>query len=229
VRSNAGYDETWPGLRELDPAGFAAHLDGLMEVYAAAMHVPPPQLPGRRAIMESHLGHPAFRALALTAPAAAGASLGAAPPGATSPGAVSRGRHARRDREVVVAFAYGFHGVGGQWWHDMVRSAVAATAGPGVAAHWLDDSFEVAELHVRPEYQKHGIGRQLLLRLTGECTERTAVLSTMDTESPARRLYRSLGFTELLTDYWFAGADTAYAVMGAALPLLSERPLRSRY
>jgi GNAT superfamily N-acetyltransferase len=219
VRSNAGHDETWPGLRELDPAGFAARLDGLMEVYAAAMHVPPPQLPGRRAIMESHLGNPAFRALALTAPAGTGAP----------PGAVSRGRHARRDRQVVVAFTYGFHGVGGQWWHDMVRSSVTATAGPGVAAHWLDDSFEVAELHVRPEYQKHGIGRQLLLRLTRECTERTAVLSTMDTESPARRLYRSLGFTELLTDYWFAGADTAYAVMGAALPLLSERPLRSRY
>jgi GNAT superfamily N-acetyltransferase len=219
VRSNAGHDETWPGLRELDPAGFAAHLDALMAVYAAAMHVPPPQLPGRRAIMESHLGHPAFRALVLTAPAGTGAP----------PGAVSRGRHARRDREVVVAFTYGFHGVGGQWWHDMVRSAVTATAGPGVAAHWLDDSFEVAELHVRPEYQKHGIGKQLLLRLTRECTERTAVLSTMDTESPARRLYRGLGFTELLTDYWFAGADTAYAVMGAALPLLSERPLRSRY
>jgi ribosomal protein S18 acetylase RimI-like enzyme len=237
VRSNAGHDETWPGLRELDPAGFAARLDGLMEVYAAAMHVPPPQLPGRRAIMESHLGNPAFRALVLTAPAGTGtptgagtaAGAGVAPGAALLGAAVSRGRHARRDREVVVAFTYGFHGVGGQWWHDMVRSAVTATAGPDVAAHWLDDSFEVAELHVRPEYQKHGIGRQLLLRLTRECTERTAVLSTMDTESPARRLYRSLGFTELLTDYWFAGADTAYAVMGAALPLLSERPLRSRY
>jgi ribosomal protein S18 acetylase RimI-like enzyme len=211
MHSNTGYDETWPGLRELDPAGFALHLDALMEVYAAAMNVPPLQLPGRRSVMESHLGHQDFRALALTAP-----------PDARG------GWHARRDGERVIAFSYGFRGAGGQWWHDVVRSALTATAGPGVAAHWLDDSFEVAELHVRPEYHKRGIGRRLLLRLTAGCAERTAVLSTMDTHSPARRLYRGLGFTDLLTDYWFTGADAAYAVMGAALPLFSERPLRSR-
>ena len=51
----------------------------------------------------------------------------------------------------------------------------------------------------------------------------TAVLSTMDTNSPARRLYRSLGFTDLLTGYRFSGAPVPYAVMGAALPLLAAR------
>jgi ribosomal protein S18 acetylase RimI-like enzyme len=239
VRSNASRDETWPGLRELDPAGFAAHLDALMGVYAAAMHVPPPQLPGRRAIMESHLGNPGFRALALTAPpadapgGAAAAHRDAAHGDAAAAhgdaAAAHGGAAAARGGVAVAAFGYGFHGAGGQWWHDMVRSALTATAGPAVAGHWLDDSFEVAELHVRPEYQKRGVGRRLLLHLTGDRAERTAVLSTMDTESPARRLYRSLGFTDLLTDYWFAGADTAYAVMGAVLPLFSERPLRSRY
>jgi ribosomal protein S18 acetylase RimI-like enzyme len=188
-------------VSELSPGEFAARLDQMIAVYAAAMRPPADMLPGRRSIMAVHAAQPGFRALL-----------------ATEDGS---GRPA--------GFGYGFHGARGQWWHDTVARGLAATHGTAAAAAWLDDSFEVAELHVRPEYQKHGIGKQLLLRLTRECTERIAVLSTMDTESPARRLYRSLGFTELLTDYWFAGADTAYAVMGAALPLLSERPLRSRY
>jgi ribosomal protein S18 acetylase RimI-like enzyme len=123
----------------------------------------------------------------------------------------------------VIAFAYGFHGGRGQWWHDLVRSALVARSGPGAATEWLDDSFEVAEVHVHPEYQRRGIGRRLLFRLTGDRTERTAVLSTMDTNSPARRLYRNLGFTDLLTGYRFSGAPVPYAVMGAVLPLLAAR------
>jgi ribosomal protein S18 acetylase RimI-like enzyme len=123
----------------------------------------------------------------------------------------------------VIAFAYGFHGGSGQWWHDLVRSALISRSGHGAATEWLDDSFEVAEVHVHPEYQRRGIGRRLLYRLTGGRAERTAVLSTMDTNSPARRLYRSLGFTDLLTGYRFSGAPVPYAVMGAALPLLATR------
>jgi ribosomal protein S18 acetylase RimI-like enzyme len=105
----------------------------------------------------------------------------------------------------------------------VVRAALTVGSGSGAAAAWLDDSFEVAEVHVRPRYQQRGIGRQMLHRLTGGLTERTAVLSTMDRESPARRLYRSLGFTDLLTRYQFAGVAESYAVMGAALPLLTAR------
>ncbi len=215
VRTHADRHEPWPTLEELDPAAFARRLDALMDVYAAAMNVPDLQLPGRRAVMEAHGVNPAFRGLAVTVPA----------------------RHRATD---IVAFSYGFRGGQGQWWHDMVRSALTATSGPGTAAKWLDDSFEVAELHVRPEYQRRGIGRRLLLQLTGGRREQTAVLSTMDAESPARRLYRGLGFTDLLTGYQFAGVAECYAVMGAALPLRSaasppgaappgDRPASPRY
>ena len=76
---------------------------------------------------------------------------------------------------------------------------------------------------MHPEYQQRGIGRRLLYLLTEGRPERTAVLSTMDANSPARRLYRSLGFTDLLTGYRFSGAPVPYAVMGAALPLLTTR------
>jgi ribosomal protein S18 acetylase RimI-like enzyme len=195
VRNNADRHEAWPTFNDLDPASFAIHLDALIEVYATAMRVPELQLPGRRAVMEAHGVNPAFRGIAVTVPSG------------------------RRGVDTV-AFAYGFHGARGQWWHDLVRSALTVAAGPGAAAKWLDDSFEVAEVHVRPEYQRRGIGRQLLFRLTGGLRERTAVLSTMDAESTARRLYRSLGFTDLLTRYQFAGVTECYAVMGAALPLL---------
>ena len=49
------------------------------------------------------------------------------------------------------------------------------------------------------------------------------MLSTQDTESRARRLYRGVGFTDLLTGFRFSGAEPPYAVMGAALPLRAPR------
>jgi len=234
VRTNAGRSEPWPGLRELDPAAFGADLDALMLVYQAAMGVAAIQLPGRRAIMEAHAANPGFRGFVVTAPpgvatpraVAAGSSpsLNASPGPSSgrSPGPSLWGSP-RPSPGDVIAFAYGFHGGSGQWWHDLVRSALVSRSGYGAAIEWLDDSFEVAEVHVHPEYQRRGIGRRLLYRLTGGRAERTAVLSTMDTNSPARRLYRSLGFTDLLTDYRFSGAPVPYAVMGAALPLLTAR------
>ena len=82
-----------------------------------------------------------------------------------------------------------------------------------------------------PDRQGHGIGRSLLLSLTSGRAERTAVLSTADAPTRARRLYRGVGFTDLLTDFRFSGSEPPYAVMGAALPLaagaapaLSARP-----
>jgi ribosomal protein S18 acetylase RimI-like enzyme len=106
-----------------------------------------------------------------------------------------------------------------------VTRAVISAHGDA-AAQWLADSFEVAELHVRPEYQGHGIGAGLLQRLTSDRPERTAVLSTRDADTPARRLYRGVGFTDLLTAFiFFPSSDPPYAVMGAELPL---RPLSPR-
>jgi GNAT superfamily N-acetyltransferase len=161
-------------------------------------------------------------------PATAPPGPATAPPGpaTAAPGpsqGPSPGRSPGPSPGDVIAFAYGFHGGSGQWWHDLVRSTLISRSGYDAAIEWLDDSFEVAEVHVRPEYQRRGIGKRMLYRLTGGRAERTAVLSTMDTNSPARRLYRSLGFTDLLTGYRFSGAPVPYAVMGAALPLLTTR------
>ncbi|HEY6493252.1 MAG TPA: GNAT family N-acetyltransferase [Trebonia sp.] len=184
--------------RELGPREFRGAIRTLVGVYAAAMNPPDRTLSGREAIMDRHAASPGFRGLT----------------------ALVEGR--------LAGFTYGFHGENGQWWHDMVAAALASRSGAGVGGEygapetprvWLDDSFEVAELHVMPAWQGRGIGRSLLVSLASGRQERTAVLSTADAPTRARRLYRGLGFTDLLTDFRFSGSEPPYAVMGALLPL----------
>jgi GNAT superfamily N-acetyltransferase len=189
-------------LRELSREAFLAHLDQLNAVYAAAMRPDPALLPGRRDIMARHTRHAEFCALAMMCA-----------PAREEPGPGSAGE------SEIVAFAYGFRGGPGQWWHDVVRSALTAKAGQALSGAWLDCSMEVAEVHVRPDFQRQGLGRSMLLRLTEGRGEQTAVLSTPDANSQARRLYGRLGFTDLLTGFSFPGGGPAYTVMGAVLPL----------
>jgi ribosomal protein S18 acetylase RimI-like enzyme len=185
--------------RELGPAEFRAAIRQLVAVYAAAMSPPDRTLSGREAIMERHAASPYFRGLT----------------------ALVDGQ--------LAAFTYGFHGENGQWWHDMVAAALATRSRPANAApdratprEWLADSFEIAELHVLPRWQGQGIGRSLLLSLASGRPERTAVLSTADAPTRARRLYHGVGFTDLLTDFRFSGSEPPYAVMGATLPLSAD-------
>lgn len=114
------------------------------------------------------------------------------------------------DEGALVGMAYGQPGARGQWWHDTVVSSVP----PDVAQQWLSDVFEIVELHVLPEWQGSGLGRQLLRALLDGCGRRTAALSALELpDSPARHLYASEGFLPLLSDFHFAGGDTAYAVL----------------
>jgi ribosomal protein S18 acetylase RimI-like enzyme len=178
-------------ITELGRPGFLANLDHQLAIYGAAMGASPEELPSRQVIMERHAGNPGLRSLAAVDDAS----------------------------RQIVGFAYGFRGCPGQWWHDVVWSALAATSGLDAAHDWLDDTVEIAEVHVRPEYQARGIGRRLVQGLAADRGERTALLSTRDAESRARRLYRSLGFRDLLTGFVFPGGGPPYAVMGAVLPL----------
>jgi ribosomal protein S18 acetylase RimI-like enzyme len=185
--------EASPQIREIGRRDFLRRLDALLATYEAAMLPPPGQMPGRHMIMERHTGYPAFRAFV-----------------------------AERSRSVV-GFSYGFHGESGQWWHDVVRAELVKIGGEEHARHWLDDTWEVAELHVHPAAQGLGLGRGLITSLCAGRPERTVVLSTLDAQTPARNLYRSLGLVDLLTDFRFPGGGPAYAVMGAEFPLSSRR------
>ena len=184
----------------MSPGEFTVRLDQLIAVYAAAMRPPAELLPGRKSIMAGHAANPGFRAIAVI------------DDGSGEP----------------VGFGYGFRGAPGQWWHNTVRNALTASHGARVASGWMDDSFEVAELHVAPAHQGHGAGADVLGRLASGRPERTALLSTRDADSPARRLYRGTGFVDLLTEFqFFPSGEPPYAVMGAELPLLNRSPRRS--
>lgn len=185
-----------PTLREIDVKTFQRMLNALVEVYVAAMNPPRNQLPGRQAIMQRHATHPGFRAFVMERRRALGST--------------------------VVGFIYGFHGSAGQWWHDVVESELQARNGPEYTEHWLSNAYEVAELHVHPAYQGMGLGRKLLTTLCSDRPESTVVLSTLDRrpETPAHRLYRSVGFVDLLSSFEFPGGGPPYAVMGAPLPLV---------
>jgi ribosomal protein S18 acetylase RimI-like enzyme len=185
------------GIVELSNPEFLARVDAFVAIYAAAMAAEPDELPSRRAIMERHAGNPRFRALAVYNQASG-----------------DNGAPAR-----IVAFTYGFHGQSGQWWHDVVRSGLTARAGPVATDAWLGDVLEIAEVHVHPDFQARGIGRAMVLALTAGRSERTALLSTRDAHTPARHLYRAMGFQDLLTEFLFPGGGPRYAVMGAPLPL----------
>jgi GNAT superfamily N-acetyltransferase len=113
----------------------------------------------------------------------------------------------------IVGFCYGYHGRPGDWWHDVVARAV----GRREAREWLSDSFELAELHVLPSHHGQGLGRRLLTSVLELAGGTTAVLSTHDRESPARQLYRSVGFVDLLSGFVFPGSTEVYVVMGKRL------------
>lgn len=199
-------------LWEPAPPAFVHALPALLEVYTAAMEPPAEQLPGRRTIMEQHASHPRFKAVLAMQPAedpvGPGADAAPCPP-------------------RLAGFAYGFHGHRGQWWFDVVTEELRRHD-PAAERRWFRDTFEVAEVHVRPGMQGRGIGRALLERLTAARPERAAVLSTRTGSTVARRLYGSCGFVDVLPEFSFPGSpDQPFAIMAARLPLRGRGRRRS--
>jgi ribosomal protein S18 acetylase RimI-like enzyme len=124
-------------------------------------------------------------------------------------------RAALDDDGVLLGFGYGYTTKPGQWWHDLVRKAMP----PEAAADWLNEAFELSELHVLPEHQGRGIGRRLLTSLGNEIAHRSMLLSTPDADTRAFALYRRFGFVDLARHYLFPGDSRPFAVLGARLPL----------
>ncbi|WP_413229741.1 N-acetyltransferase family protein [Kitasatospora purpeofusca] len=128
-------------------------------------------------------------------------------PGVIALGAVSGGR--------LVGFGYGMPNRRDHWWSTVIEPYLVAR-GHGA---WLDDVFAVTELHVLPEFQGRGVGSALIRTLTARSGADRSILSAIDAETPARRLYRSLGYRDLARAVHFPNTERRYAVMGAPLPL----------
>ena len=86
-----------------------------------------------------------------------------------------------------------------------------------------DDYFELTELHVRPDAQGGGLGEGLLRALLAGTDRGHVLLSTPEhgPRPPGRawRLYRRLGFRDVLRDHLFTGDARPFAVLGRDLPL----------
>ncbi|MEU3371780.1 GNAT family N-acetyltransferase [Streptomyces sp. NPDC006711] len=131
----------------------------------------------------------------------------------THPGARALGATAPDGR--LVGFVYGMPNDRAHWWSTVVEPYLRNKG----AESWLDDAFVITELHVHPGFQGRGLGRALITTITDSATEPRSILSAIDTESPARALYRSLGYRDLAVQVQFPSAARPYAVMGAPLPL----------
>jgi GNAT superfamily N-acetyltransferase len=117
--------------------------------------------------------------------------------------------------EELVGFCYAHDDAPGQWWHDQVAPALEVR-GHGA---WLVDAGVLVELHVRPDLHGLGIGPRMLHELTRPGGRQRLLLSTDDLPTPARRLYRRLGFADLLTGFHFPTTRRPFAIMGTELPL----------
>ncbi|MGH3517855.1 MAG: GNAT family N-acetyltransferase [Haloechinothrix sp.] len=178
----------------LSPAEFRERLPEALTLYVNAMRYPPGTAEQRAPMWLAHMLRDGWRNTA--AIDAAGALIG---------------------------LAYGYRGRPGQWWHEQVRRGLTEQ-GPALRSQphhneWLDDYFELTELHVRPESQGSGIGEDLLRMLLADVPQGRVLLSTPEGKTRAWRLYRRLGFDDVLRDYHFAGDPRPFAILGRALPL----------
>lgn len=117
----------------------------------------------------------------------------------------------------LAGFAYGFHCGSGQWWHDQVEPRLRSEYGQAAARAWLANAFCLAELHVRPRWQRQGLGQALTSTLLCGRPEETVLLSTPERSSGARSFYAALGYTELLAGMGFVTSSDPYLVLGRRL------------
>ncbi|HJU03407.1 MAG TPA: GNAT family N-acetyltransferase, partial [Actinomycetes bacterium] len=90
---------------------------------------------------------------------------------------------------------------------------------------WLEGQFAVVWIAVHPDWRGRGLGRRLLQRLLTEAATERAWLITHDLDTPARALYRSLGFQELGHGP-LGWHDDNRLVLGAPLPGGLQRDLQ---
>jgi len=173
-------------FEDWSPTTFAERVDEAMGIYVRAMGYPRHAGPQRAVSAKRHVHLDGFAA-----------------------------RAALTTGGTLVGFGYGYTTATGQWWHDLVRSAM----GRELAGEWMADAFELSELHVLPEFQGRGLGRVLITELAASIPHRAMLLSTPDSDTRAFRLYRDLGFVDLRRDYLFPGDSRPFAVLGARLPL----------
>lgn len=123
----------------------------------------------------------------------------------------------------MLGVAYGYSGAPDQWWQQQVVSGLRRNgADQAHISDLMNNYFELTELHIHPRAQGRGLGEALIRRLLGGRGEQHVLLSTPEINGEANRawrLYRRLGFTDIIRGYHFAGDPRAFAILGRSLPL----------
>lgn len=195
-------------LIDLSPSDMQRRLGDALAVYVDAMRYPRGTEAQRASMWLEHTRRPGWKAVAAVtigdsedAPAGE-AELTSAP---------------------MVGIAYGYCGAPDQWWQQQVVAGLqrVGTDRNSIAA-LMTSYFELTELHIHPRAQGQGLGEALARRLLSDRQESHVLLSTPEINGEANRawrLYRRLGFTDVIRGYHFAGDPRAFAILGRSLPL----------
>lgn len=191
-------------LIDLSPRDMQRRLGDALAIYVDAMRYPRGTEDHRASMWMEHSRRTGWQAVA-----AVDVPCGhSGPPSADAP---------------MIGIAYGYCGAPDQWWQQQV---VAGMRRAGLAqseiGSLMGSYFELTELHIHPREQGRGLGEALARRLLSGRGEAYVLLSTPEIRGEnnrAWRLYRRLGFTDIIRGHHFAGDPRAFAILGRRLPL----------
>jgi ribosomal protein S18 acetylase RimI-like enzyme len=207
ARHRGGRQELATFLIELSPSDMQRRLGDALAVYVDAMRYPRGTEDQRASMWLEHVRRTGWKAVAAVevpddAPDLSAATLAAAP---------------------MLGVAYGYCGAPDQWWQQQVVAGLHRVGADRTQiAELMTSYFELTELHIHPRAQGRGLGEALARRLLADRGEAYVLLSTPEINGEANRawrLYRRLGFNDIIRGYHFAGDPRAFAILGRALPL----------
>jgi ribosomal protein S18 acetylase RimI-like enzyme len=198
-------------LIDLPPKDMERRLSDALGVYVDAMRYPRGTENQRAAMWLEHIRRYGWQGVAVVEVEAA-EGLGAQAPSASE-----------LSDAPLLGVAYGYPGAPGQWWQQQVVLGLQRGGlPPQEIAQLMNSYFELTELHIHPRAQGRGLGEALARRLLAGRPEKNVLLSTPETNGESNRawrLYRRLGFSDVIRRYHFAGDPRAFAILGRALPL----------
>lgn len=195
-------------LINLPPQDMQRRLSEALGVYVDAMRYPPGTENQRAAMWLEHTRRRGWQAVA---------AVEVDTPAGTEPSSD------QLSDAPLLGVAYGYCGAPDQWWQQQVVAGLQRSGYPDPEiAKLMASYFELTELHISPRAQGRGLGEALARRLLSERGEANVLLSTPETNGEANRawrLYRRLGFNDVIRGYHFTGDPRAFAILGRQLPL----------
>ncbi|MGE5696322.1 MAG: GNAT family N-acetyltransferase [Candidatus Sericytochromatia bacterium] len=190
-------------LIDLSPRDMQRRLGDALAIYVDAMRYPRGTEDHRASMWMEHSRRTGWRAVA-----AVDVPNGHSGPASDAP---------------MIGIAYGYCGAPDQWWQQQVVAGMRrAGLAPAEIGSLMGSYFELTELHIHPRAQGRGLGEALARRLLSSRPETWVLLSTPEIRGEnnrAWRLYRRLGFVDIIRGHHFAGDPRAFAILGRKLPL----------